>query len=795
MREFRCALRLARHQFRNAATHMLPAFGILSFAIGCVVAVRCIQVAATAKISGDSKAWLAADIAVVTDEIEDESLTAALNNLRDGGADHTISAELFTAIASSESPDATLAAIKVVDPSAYPYYGAVRLAPAAPLRSILVAESAVISADALRKLKIANGSAVRINGVPFRVAATLIDEPDRLAAAPNFYPRVMLSHEGLKRSRLAASGAPVHHRVLLRLPSSMRAQTVRAHLERALPATFVLDWSETDPQATRVVAASLTFLRVIGWFALAIAAVASAVAANAMVAARLDAIAITKALGGRVRALLAGYLIPLIAMSIVAVPAGWLLGAAIQSVALRLASLSLPIALSFHWEWRIAFQAAAAGVLTATASSALPLRRACRTPVLRVLRRGVEPMSGGAWQSMIAICSVLALTALSVIGSTVFALLMAAAVVASLGILAMSARILIAAGGRIARLGLLRPRANAPSMVVAIGAGIMILAAAGFSNDALQSAFIESLPIPGEGDLHLMALRRDSLDQIAAVLESHPAVIGKVQSMPLLLGLRLESAAPSEAHRLWGATCRDDAGGLTVSRQNAAEMGLKLGDIPEFRVKGKILREPVAQIRPVDNVANHRMGLLFPCRSFKDFDLAYEAGVRIAAGRQAEVRRLLAERFPWVPVLSRDQSVEIIQQALRSAVVFARLVSGVLIACGAFIMILLLAAERRSRMHEVAIWKALGAGSAAVTSALTKEMALLGIITGISGNAGGIALASAILSHTLARAMIVFDPLQALLIVVLSVAVAIATARLGMRRVLDATPLQVLRDE
>jgi putative ABC transport system permease protein len=128
----------------------------------------------------------------------------------------------------------------------------------------------------------------------------------------------------------------MHSRILLRLPEGADSRLVRASLETAIPDALVLDWHEPDPQVTRILDAWLAFLRLTAWFALVTASVAAAAAAHWMMSDRLDTIAVIKALGGRTRVVLQGYLIPVFAMSMIAMPLACGVGAAIQAITLRL---------------------------------------------------------------------------------------------------------------------------------------------------------------------------------------------------------------------------------------------------------------------------------------------------------------------------------------------------------------------------------------------------------------------------------------------------------------------------
>jgi predicted lysophospholipase L1 biosynthesis ABC-type transport system permease subunit len=180
------------------------------------------------------------------------------------------------------------------------------------------------------------------------------------------------------------------------------------------------------------------------------------------------------------------------------------------------------------------------------------------------------------------------------------------------------------------------------------------------------------------------------------------------------------------------------------------------------RLKGRALRERVAAIRKLDRIGNVRLGLIFPCRAFEGFNPIFEAGIRVAAGQEAAVRRTFAEKFPWVPVMSRDETGNLIQRSVQRGITIIRLMSTVLIACGALIMTLLLNAQKRGRVAEVAIWKALGGTRRAVSYALAGEMAIVGALSGLAGCAGGVIFSSLFISFMLAKTSLVWAPLGCL---------------------------------
>src|SRR6267378_3812546 len=80
-------------------------------------------------LEGGARGWLAADVSVNTKEWLDTQQSAALEEMRSRGIDWTIATSTVSMAASDHSPDTGFVSVKAIDPTVYPYYGAIGLDP------------------------------------------------------------------------------------------------------------------------------------------------------------------------------------------------------------------------------------------------------------------------------------------------------------------------------------------------------------------------------------------------------------------------------------------------------------------------------------------------------------------------------------------------------------------------------------------------------------------------------------------------------------------------------------------
>ena len=167
-----------------------------------------------------ARTLMAADMSVRIFGMPTPEQTAALAGLEKRGVRQTWITETFTMASSGAVREPLLVSLKAVDPKVYPFYGTVRLDPAAALDAALDAQSVAATPDLLLRLRTKVGESIRIGGQEFRVAGALAAEPDRMTGSLNVGPRVMMSRGGLDRTGLISLGSRASERFLLRLPEN-----------------------------------------------------------------------------------------------------------------------------------------------------------------------------------------------------------------------------------------------------------------------------------------------------------------------------------------------------------------------------------------------------------------------------------------------------------------------------------------------------------------------------------------------------------------------------------------------
>jgi putative ABC transport system permease protein len=232
---------------------------------------------------------------------------------------------------------------------------------------------------------------------------------------------------------------------------------------------------------------------------------------------------------------------------------------------------------------------------------------------------------------------------------------------------------------------------------------------------------------------------------------------------------------------------------VSVEEEFAGDLGVGVGSTLGFDLQGVPVELAVTSLRSVDWST---FGI--------NFFLVVEPGVleaapqhRIAAVRlppEAELRmqdRVVAA-FPNVTVLRIREILEKVVAVIRAIAGGVRFVGTFTVLAGVAILGGAVAAGAARRRREVALLKALGTTRGGVVGIYAVEYALVGLVAGAIGSAGGAVLSWAVLT----RGMEVdwaFDPVPLLAGVVGGAVVAVAAGLTASARALQSRPIDALR--
>jgi putative ABC transport system permease protein len=375
-------------------------FVVLSVAVGvaALVGVRGFSESFRGTLTREARSLMAGDIAARTQQLPSDAEQKKIDALRAQGIRATWVTETVSMASVPPDPVPILVSLKAVDPAEYPYYGKAILAPDMPLQSALTANSIVVADEFLIRLHAKVGDSLRLGGRGFRIAARLVQEPDRLTAGAGLGPRVLISRAAIESTGLLAPGSRATERLLVEVPATTKGAagsqrdvaSVRKQVEAALPEAQVIDFREGNPALTEGLDRAEAILSLICLVAMVLGAIGVAMSMHAHLEQRMDVLAILKAIGAGSSDLLRIFLLQTMGLGLVGALIGVAAGGAVMFALPVVFGNLLPVHTTLAFPWRSALAGLATGLLTTLLFCLPPLLDVRKVRPILVLRRIVE---------------------------------------------------------------------------------------------------------------------------------------------------------------------------------------------------------------------------------------------------------------------------------------------------------------------------------------------------------------------------------------------------------------------
>src|SRR5579859_1707426 len=184
-------------------------FVVLSVAVGvaALVGVRGFSESFRSTLTREARSLMAGDLSARIQQLPTDPERQKIRALEGQGIRSTWVTETISMASVPPDPVPILVSLKAVDPAEYPYYGKAILDPEQPLSSALTDSSVVVADEFLIRLHAKVGDTLRLGGHNFRIAARLVQEPDRMTAGAGLGPRVLISRAALDATGLLAPGS------------------------------------------------------------------------------------------------------------------------------------------------------------------------------------------------------------------------------------------------------------------------------------------------------------------------------------------------------------------------------------------------------------------------------------------------------------------------------------------------------------------------------------------------------------------------------------------------------------
>ena len=832
----RIASRFAARELRGGLRGFRVFLACLALGVAAIAAVGTVRAGIEAGLTRDGAALLGGDAEVeFTYRFAREDELAFLNDIADDVSE-TVDFRSMAVVDRGGTSERGLTQLRAVD-DLYPLIGTVQLDPNMPLSVALADKGGVMERVLVDRLGLAPGDTFRLGEQAFTLRAILDRYPDNAAAGFGLGPRTIVLTEDLGNSGLLMEGTLFSTQYRLDLPPGSDLDALRDTAESQF-SNSGLRWRDSRRGAggtAQFVDRIGAFLILVGLSGLAVGGVGVSAAVRAYLAGKTGVIATLKTLGATRATIFQTYFIQVGVLSIIGVILGLVLGAGLPVIFAPLMEARLPVPAIFTIYPAPLMEAAIYGLLAALVFTLWPL---AKTEDIRAATLFRDAFSASAvlpplrYLSAIVALLAMLIVAASWFSNTLFLTLWTAGGIAgALAILMLAAllirwiarRLRTSARGRPAlrlALGAIGARGGeATSVVLSLGLGLTVLATVGQIDGNLRQAFANDLPEVAPS-YFFVDIQPDQIAGFQERLDADSAV-SRVEAAPMLRGIipRINGRPADEVaaghwvvHGDRGITYSDaqpegtdvTAGAwwpegytgppqISFAAEEAAEMGLNLGDTLTVNVLGRDITGEVTSFR---NVSWEDAGIGFVL-AMNESALAgaphsWISTVYAKEEAEAAILRDLATAYPNITAIrirdAIDQVIELvggISAATRYGALIT-LVTGFLVLIGAA------AAGERARTFESAVLKTLGAQRSRIILSFTLRAAMLGFAAGTvalgAGILGGWAVSTFIMDTDYT---VIWS--NALLIIGGGILASTAAGLAFAWRPLAAKPAQVLR--
>ncbi len=833
------ALRLARRELRGGIAGFRVFLACLVLGVGTIAAIGSLRAAVEAGLRTDAKSLLGGDVSA---RLALRPASAAEQRFLAASGTVSQVAKLRAMARTRDDTRHSLIELQAVD-AAYPLYGALTLAPADPLAGALRPADglfgAVAEAPVASRLGLKLGDEFRVGEAVLRLTAIIESEPDAAFGGLAFGPRVIISQAALAATRLIQPGALVNYDYRLRLPPGGDAVRWIAAARAAFPHSGWQLRSSADaaPSLQRLLDRVGFFLSLVGVTALLVGGVGIGNAVAGFIASKTAAIATLKCLGASTRLVFATYFLQVLALALLGIAVGLLLGGGAPAALAPFVRGLLPVSLRLGIYPAPLATAALCGLLTTLLFALWPLAAIGRVSPAALLRDRAVPSSRPfpPLATAASAAAALGLAALVVLSAPDrrLALWYVGGAIAAFALFRLAGWLAVAAARalprpprplwRLAVANLHRPGAPTARIVLSLGLGLSVMIAVALVEGNLAAEIDSRLAERAPADFFI-DIQPAQLAAFAALVRATSGA--RFDQVPMLRGritrlngtpvdkarvapeaqwalrsdrgLTYAATLPQGSRLVAGAWWPADYHGpplISFDAGLAHGMGLTVGDTLTVNLLGRDITARIANLRQIDWA---RLGISFAI-VFAPGALEAAPQTHLAAlyAPPDAAERLVGEvarRFPNISAIPVREALAAVARVVATIGTALRLVALLTLVAGILVLGGAVAASHRRRVYDAVLLKVLGATRHALAGAFMIEYALIGILTAAVAMGFG-TLAAYLLVTGPMRTDWVFLPGPVLATAASAVLLTLVFGFAGTWRALGARPARYLRNE
>lgn len=751
-------------------------------------------------------------------------------------------AEMAAMAAEGTKAKHILVEIKGVDDH-YPLYGRVVVRPKTNLAASLARSGgrygAVVDRSLLARLGLEVGDPLRIGDAVYLIRGVIVHQPDALSGRLALGPSVIVALKSLPETKLINPASLVHWAYRIRLPRNSSTAAFVAALNRAFPNTGweVHTFKNGAAGTKRWINRARQFFILIGLTILLIGGVGVGNAVETYLERRTVTIAILKSLGASSQLIFEIYLFQVLALALVGIAIGLVVGAALPFSLAAVPADWLPAPAHLLLFPLPLIEAAACGFLVALIFVLWPLARVREVSAGRLFRDLIAPARKLPRKPIFAVIGTLvavlaALTVLSA-GESRIAIAFIVGVTASFVLFRFVAVTLSRSLRRLPRFkqpmlriafaNISRPGAGTSAVMLSLGLGFALLVAIALIQGNLGHEVESRIP-KAAPSLFFIDIQPQQIAAFDKALHTTPG-LSRLQQVPLLRGrimaingkpteeseaapdarwvlrgdrgLTYASAVPPGSTLVAGQWWPADYKGpplVSIDAGIAKGLGLKLGDSVTVNVLGRNVTAKVASLRHIDwDSLGINFVMVFSPGTLDQAPHTFLASARVDPKQEAGVYKAVTEHFANVSIINLRDILAAIGRLISAVGRAAHAAAVLTLLIGVLVLGSTIAARQRRRLREAAILKALGATRIDVLAAHALEYGLIGAVTAVIAGGLGWAAAYTVVTRLLHAPWI---PLPGTLLVTAlgSVLVTVICGLFGTWQALSVSPAQILRE-
>ncbi|MEO5351636.1 MAG: ABC transporter permease [Magnetococcus sp. XQGC-1] len=717
----------------------------------------------------------------------------------------------------------------------YPLRGRVELEQGGALSDHLIRGGIVVEKGLLNALGVAVGERILLGDASFTITGLLTYEPDRVTHLFALGPRILMPMARVAETGLLQVGSRVNQVVSVRLAEGEEAVAVARAL-RALPqaATIrVITPEQSQPSVRRFIRRFVLFLGLTSLLTLLVGGMAMSDALAAYLRESRQTLAILKLLGADNRQLARLLLWSILRMVWVPALAGGGLGILLPALLPHLLVGLFPAEAIYRPSPWLAVGGAGLGMLFSLLCAVGPLWWSRHLSPARLFHNTAweERVTGGGWMGywpLLGIaCVAVGMAAWS--GESRFGWVFAGG---------LGGMLLVAWGmaraslwwlprltprryeWRLAIHALLRRGGNYGAVLMALGVGLGLVSGVLFLEDSLNQQMVSRLPqrLPSFFFIDIQPDQRPLFQEVAQKFALPQA--DAVRLFPTIRGRLVSGTTPVEedpdqpqswrkareyvltqaaeiptGNRLVAGSWWTDPTAMeaSVEVEMANGLGLQVGDMLTFAIQGVHISARIVNLRAVRwSDLGLNFFVIFSPAVLQDLPVTYMASVVAPEAQEEPLLVAMSSRLPNVTAIATRMVLASVRELLQQLARSVRLLGGAAVLAGLLVLGVSVAASRRRRVHEIALYRLIGTTRGEAARIVAAEHAILGCVSAATGVAIG-QLLTALAVRGLLNDLWIFNPWLTLAAFAGGAGVVFLTGWIGSYRELGEPVLRVLQ--